>query len=368
MNLEEKRYQIYEKAFRKEWISSEEAVFLYESAPLAELMQAAYQFRQLLIPGEEVSWIIDRNINYTNVCITRCRFCNFSCSPGSKKAYITSESEYRKKIKELFALGGDQLLLQGGIHPDWDLEDYVRLFTNLKKEFPELKLHALGPHEVHHIALKSGLSYRETLEILHKSGLDSLPGAGAEILSDRVRSLISPAKCTSEEWLEVMRQAHLMNLITSATMMFGHMETLGERFLHLEKIRSLQAERPKHHTGFISFTPWPFRGKDTVLCKRYGVTDSVSIEEYVRMIALSRLMLTNIPNIQASWLTVGKTAGQLSLHGGANDLGSIMIEENVVSSAGGLQTTLDTESMKNMIREAGFIPVRRNQYYDLIQD
>jgi cyclic dehypoxanthinyl futalosine synthase len=343
-------------------LTKEEGLELYTSAPTAALMFAADQIRQQLHPGRTVGWIIDRNVNYTNVCISGCQFCNFYRGKNHRDAYITSEEQYRQKIDELFARGGEQLLLQGGMHPDLGLDFYTSLFRQLKQMYPALKLHALGPPEVVHISNLEGIRYRETLEELIEAGLDSLPGAGAEVLSDRVRGAISKNKCTVDEWLEVMRQAHILGLTTSATLMFGHIETLEERVEHMIRIREVQQEKPEGSVGFISFIPWPFQQEGTVLGKKYGPMPAVSGEEYIRTLALSRIMLPNIPNIQASWLTVGKDTAQICLHAGANDFGSIMIEENVVSVAGA-NYAFDEEGIQRAIREAGFEPRLRDQQF-----
>lgn len=226
-----------------------------------------------------------------------------------------------------------------------------------------LKLHALGPPEIAHIAHLENISYTEVLEHLIAAGLDSLPGAGAEILSDRVRKQLSPAKCSATEWLEVMRQAHRLGMVTSATMMFGHIETIEERLQHLISIRDLQSEKPAGTPGFLSFIPWPFQDEQTVLREKYGIQQNVSAHEYIRLIALARIVLFNVPNIQASWLTVGKETAQLCLHAGANDFGSIMIEEKVVSGAGA-HNSFDSEGIQQAIREAGFVPARRNQKFE----
>jgi cyclic dehypoxanthinyl futalosine synthase len=255
------------------------------------------------------------------------------------------------------------LLLQGGHHPDLGLSFYTQLFSELKSLYPNLKLHALGPPEVAHISKLEGMSHYDVLKALKESGMDSLPGAGAEILNDRVRRLISKGKCGGREWLDVMRAAHKLNLTTSATMMFGHVETLEERFEHLILLREVQNEKPENATGFIAFIPWPFQDKGTLLSRIKGVNNSVTGEEYVRMIALSRLMLPNINNIQASWLTIGKDVAELCLYAGANDFGSIMIEENVVSAAGAPHR-FTAEGIQKSIREAGFEPVLRNQQYE----
>jgi cyclic dehypoxanthinyl futalosine synthase len=354
---------LLQKALNAEFLSLQEGLFLYDNASTAQLMFAANEMRQKLHPGNKVSWLIDRNVNYTNICISGCQFCNFYRSKNSKEAYITTEQEYRQKIDELFALGGEQLLLQGGMHPELGLDFYTDLFRSLKKINPKLKLHALGPPEVVHIAKLEGISYQETLEKLVAAGLDSLPGAGAEILVDRVRSQVSKKKCTALQWLDVMREAHKLGLTTSATMMFGHIETKEERIEHMVAVRQVQSEKPVNAKGFISFIPWPFQDEGTTLQKVFGIKNSITSDEYIRTIAMSRLMLPNIPNIQASWLTVGKETGQLCLHPGANDFGSIMIEENVVSVAGA-NFKFDKEGIQLAIREAGFEPQLRNQQFE----
>ncbi len=269
--------------------------------------------------------------------------------------------EYRPKVERMLELGGDQLLLQGGLHPKLGVEFYEGLFRSLKSEYPSVRLHALGAPEVAHIARISRLGYEDTLVRLRDAGLDSLPGAGAEILVDRVRRAISPAKPDVEAWLEVMRIAHRLNMPTSATMMYGHIETPQERIEHLIKIRDLQAEVPSGNWGFIAFIPWIFYSHGTQL-EKSGVESHFSATEYIRLIALSRLMLNNITNIQASWLTVGCETAQVALHSGANDFGSIMIEENVVSSAGA-KYKFDAEGIQSAICEAGFTPKLRNQLY-----
>ncbi|MCC7466291.1 MAG: dehypoxanthine futalosine cyclase [Saprospiraceae bacterium] len=351
------------RAMQLDWLSPEEGVFLFENAPTAELMYVGNAIRQHHVPGNVVTWIIDRNSNTTNVCIANCKFCNFYRRPGHEEAYITTMEEYRVKIQETFRLGGEQLLLQGGHHPDLGLSFYADLFRQLKSEFPNLKLHALGPPEIAHIAKLDGLSHYEVLKTLKEAGLDSLPGAGAEILDDRVRRLISKGKCGGQEWLDVMRAAHQLHLTTSATMMFGHIETNLERMQHFAALRQVQSEKPADAKGFLAFIPWPFQDEDTILRKIKRARNAVTGDEYVRMIAMSRIMLPNVINIQASWLTVGKQVAQVCLHSGANDFGSIMIEENVVSAAGA-RFRFTAEGIQTAIREAGFVPQLRNQQYE----
>jgi cyclic dehypoxanthinyl futalosine synthase len=354
------------KALRLEFLTSSEGIALFENLPLGELMMIGHELRKLHHPGNKVTWIIDRNVNITNACISGCKFCNFYKPVRSKKVYVTTPEEYDQKIAEMMALGGIQLLLQGGMHPSLGLDFYTGLFRDLKQRYPRLLLHALGPPEIVHLAKMESLGFREVLQMLMDSGLDSLPGAGAEILSDRVRKILSPAKCTVREWLDVMKAAHSLGLVTSATMMFGHIETLQERMDHLVYIRKTQSEKPSKAKGFLSFIPWPFQDENTVLKKKKGISNQVTPEEYIRMIAISRIMLPNIPNIQASWLTVGKETAQMCLYSGANDFGSIMIEENVVSVAGATHH-LDAEGMKDAIREAGFQPQLRNQQFEFLK-
>jgi len=350
------------RALRLERLSAEEGVFLLENAPTAELMYTGNQLRQRHVPGNIVTWIIDRNSNTTNVCIANCKFCNFYRRPGHEESYITTIEEYKEKIEELFRFGGDQLLLQGGHHPDLGLAFYTGLFRELKQLYPQLKLHALGPPEIAHIAKLEKMSHYDVLKALQASGLDSLPGAGAEILDDRVRRLISKGKCGAQEWLDVMEAAHQLHLTTSATMMFGHIETNLERMQHLVKIREVQDKKPQGAKGFIAFIPWPFQDEDTILKRLKRARNTCTGDEYIRMIAISRIMLPNIRNIQASWLTVGKQVAQLCLHAGANDFGSIMIEENVVSAAGA-RFRFTANGIQEAIREAGFVPQLRDQQY-----
>lgn len=338
-------------------------MFLFNEAPLTELMFVADSLRKKQVPHGRVTWQIDRNVNTTNVCIANCKFCNFYRIPGHAEAYITDIPTYKRKIEETFRYGGDQLLLQGGHHPALGLQFYVDLFSQLKELYPALKLHTLGPPEVAHICKLEKKSHREVLTALKQAGMDSLPGAGAEILVDRVRRLISKGKCGAQEWLDIMHEAHKLNITTSATMMFGHVETVQERFEHLVKLREVQSRKPEHAKGFLAFIPWTFQDVDTLLTRIRGVQNLTTPEEYIRMIAISRIMLPNIKNIQASWLTVGKQVAQICLNAGANDFGSIMIEENVVSAAGAPHR-FTYRSIQDAIAEAGFTPQLRNQQYE----
>ena len=354
---------LLEKALKFEFLTKEEGVFLFNEATTAELMFVGNELRKKQVPSNKVTWIIDRNLNTTNVCVANCKFCNFFRIPGHAEAYITTLEEYKIKIEETIKYGGEQLLLQGGHHPDLGLKYYTTLFRDLKKMFPNIKLHSLGPPEIAHICKIDGISHTECLQALKDAGLDSLPGPGAEILNDRVRRLVSQGKCGGQEWLDVMRAAHKLNLTTSATMMFGHVETIEERFEHLVWIREVQSEKPADSKGFIAFIPWPFQDEGTLLNRVKGIENKVTADEYIRMIALSRIMLPNITNIQASWLTVGKEVAQVCLQAGANDFGSIMIEENVVSAAGAPHR-FTAQSIQASIRAAGFEPQLRNQEYE----
>ena len=359
MNIDE----LLHRALQLEHLSREEGVFLFENASTAELMYVGNKLRQHHVPNDIVTWIIDRNSNTTNVCIANCKFCNFYRRPGHGEAYITTIEQYKQKIEETFKYGGEQLLLQGGHHPDLGPSYYVDLFSQLKELYPNLKLHALGPPEIAHITKLEKSTHTEVLAALKEAGLDSLPGAGAEILSDRVRRLISKGKCGGQEWLDIMHAAHNLHLTTSATMMFGHIETNWERMDHFVRLREVQEKKPEDAKGFLAFIPWPFQDEDTILKKIKRARNTCTGDEYVRMIAMSRIMLPNVVNIQSSWLTVGKQVAQMTLHGGANDFGSIMIEENVVSAAGA-NFRFTADGIQEAIREAGYRPQLRNQEYE----
>ena len=361
---------LYKKAQNFEFLTVEEGIYLFENAPLAELMHIANELRKIQVPHGKVTWQIDRNVNTTNVCIANCKFCNFYRIPGHPEAYITDIETYKKKIEETIKWGGDQLLLQGGHHPELGLQFYVDLFKELKSLYPSIKLHTLGPPEIAHItklekSLPNGqaTTHTDVLKALKEAGMDSLPGAGAEILNDRVRRLISKGKCGAQEWLDIMRACHQLDITTSGTMMFGHVETIQERFEHLVDIRQVQSEKPEHVNGFLAFIPWTFQDVDTLLAKIRRAKNDTTSEEYIRMIAMSRIMLPNVKNIQASWLTVGKEVAQACLYAGANDFGSIMLEENVVSAAGAPHR-FTYKSIQDAIKDAGFEPQLRTQKYE----
>jgi cyclic dehypoxanthinyl futalosine synthase len=354
---------LYKKALAFEFLTIEEGIYLFEHAALADLMLVANELRKIQVPHGKVTWIIDRNMNTTNVCVANCKFCNFYRIPGHEESYITDIETYKVKIEETFKYGGEQLLLQGGHHPELGVAYYADLFKTLKQLYPSLKLHALGPPEIAHIAKVSKMTTLEVLQQLKEAGMDSMPGPGAEILNDRVRRLISKGKCGAQEWLDIMHEAHTIGLTTSATMMFGHVETLYERMEHLVKIRTIQAMKPADAKGFIAFIPWTFQDVDTLLHRIRGTKNDTTADAYIRMIAISRIMLPNIKNIQASWLTVGKQVAQICLQAGANDFGSIMIEENVVSAAGAPHR-FTAKGIQDAIAEAGFVPQLRNQQYE----
>ncbi|HJZ85525.1 MAG TPA: cyclic dehypoxanthinyl futalosine synthase [Polyangia bacterium] len=339
-----------------ERLCDQDAINLYERAPLGELGCAADARRHALHKDGVVTYIIDRNVNYTNVCVTRCKFCNFYRPPGHPEGYVLSREVLAQKFRETVALGGVQVLLQGGLHPDLRIEWYEDLFRWIKSNFP-LILHALSPAEITHIAQLEGLSVEKVLERLHAAGLDSVPGGGAEILDDAVRTEVSPLKCTTDEWLAVMRAAHQLGLPSSSTMVFGFGETSQQLTGHLGRLRTLQDQTG----GFVSFFCWPFQSEGTRLKKR----DDTSAARYLRVQALARLYLDNIPHFGVSWPTMGPDVGQVALRYGGNDFGSVMIEENVVSTAGA-HFMMDAAAIERQIRGAGFIPRRRNNRYQYI--
>ena len=349
---------IRRKVFAGERLSRDEGIFLLESVDLLSLGELADSTRRRLHPEGLVTYIIDRNINYTNVCTAQCAFCAFYRDLPSKEGYVLSKDEFRQKIEETLALGGEQILLQGGLHPDLGIEYYEELFQWMKTSYPKLWVHGLSPAEVKHICRVSKLSTAEAVRRLIAAGLDSIPGGGAEVLSNRVRNIIGIAKGSTEDWLEVMEVAQRQGLKTTATMMFGHVETLEERIDHFLHLRSLQ-DRTR---GFTAFIAWTFQPENTALAG-----DEVTSFQYLRTLAVARVMLDNFANIQASWVTQGGKIGQMSLRFGANDFGSLMIEENVVSSAGAQFRLTEAEIARN-IQGAGFVPKRRTMHYDIIGD
>ncbi len=334
-----------------------EGIFLYEEADLMDLGVAADARRAALHPEGIVTYIVDRNVNYTNVCTARCKFCNFYTPPGGPNPYVLDRDTLRRKFEETRRLGGVQILLQGGLNPELGLAWYEDFFRWTREEFPDLNMHALSPTEIIHIARMEDMTVREVLERLIAAGLGSLPGGGAEILHDAVRDRISPFKNTTQEWLDVMREAHRLGLSSSCSMVYGFQETAEQILLHLERLRALQDETG----GFIAFIVWPFQAEGT----RLKLRDDTSAHRYLRIQALARLYLDNVPNLQVSWPTLGPAVGEVGLRFGANDFGSVMIEENVVSKAGA-HFMLSAEEIERHIRNAGFRPARRNQRYELL--
>ncbi|MHB9150072.1 MAG: cyclic dehypoxanthinyl futalosine synthase [Thermoleophilia bacterium] len=339
-------------------LSDEEAVTLLRSRDLLTIGGLAALRRRSQVPGDRVTFVVDRNINYSNVCITGCDFCAFYRSPGAEGAYVLTKEEIFAKVRETLDLGGTAVMMQGGLHPELGIDYYEDLFSSIKGHF-DITIHSLSPPEVLHIASVSDLTVRETLQRLRAAGLDSLPGGGAEILVDRVRTHVAPKKARTEPWLSVMREAHLLGMSSTATMMFGSVETLEERVEHLRRIRDLQDETG----GFRAFIPWTFQEGNTLL---EGVTEPATAVDYLITLAVSRLYLDNVPNIQASWVTQGLKVGQTALHFGANDLGSTMIEENVVAAAG-VTFRVSAEELVRAIRAAGFVPVQRRTDYSEVR-
>jgi cyclic dehypoxanthinyl futalosine synthase len=362
----------FSAAAGKARLSDAEALALLESTPMLDLGAGASQMRDRLHPEHAVTFIVDRNINYTNICVSGCRFCAFYRNAEDPDAYILSPDELYAKVEETLALDGTAILLQGGMHPDLPLEWYEGMLRELKKRYP-IHVHGFGPPEIRHLSRLSGLPVREVLERLRDAGLDSLPGGGAEILVDRVRSHVSPNKATSDEWLDVMREAHRLDISTTATMMFGSIETLAERVEHLRRIREVQDEaRDNGHVGFRAFIPWSFQPGNTELAEGEAGAGGVPLApasgwDYLRTVAVSRLYLDNVDNIQASWVTQGGKIGQVALAFGANDMGSTMIEENVVAAAG-TRFMLARDELVRLIGDAGFKPVQRDTLYRKVRD
>ncbi len=349
--------QILEKSVAGERLSPAEGLALMESHDLVSIGEAANTVAKRMHPEPYRTYNIDRNINYTNVCSAVCDFCAFYRKPKSPEGYVLDRQVIFQKVEETIALGGDQILMQGGMNPDLPLEWYEDLLRSLKERFPQVNLHCFSPPEIHALHKLTKLPVRTVLERLKAAGLGSLPGGGGEILVDRVRKAMTRGKCLSDEWLEVCRQWHQLGGKGSATMMFGHIETLPERIEHLERLRQLQDETG----GFTAYICWTFQPDHTDMS---DIPPSGSFE-YLKTQAVSRLYLDNIPNIQSSWVTQGEKIGGLALHFGANDMGSLMIEENVVAEAGTVHH-LTLETIKRLIRDAGYIPRQRNVFYEYI--
>jgi cyclic dehypoxanthinyl futalosine synthase len=350
--------EVLEKALGGERITDDDAVALLSSRDLVAVGRTANAIRNRKNDPSRITFIVDRNLNYTNVCVTDCDFCAFYRSPGDRReAYVLPKPVIFKKIEETVAIGGTGLLMQGGHHPDLGIDYYEDLFRSIKARYA-IHLHALSPPEVQHVARRSRLTIPETLTRLRDSGLDSLPGGGAEILVDRVRQIIAPKKTTSAEWLGVMRDAHRLGISTTATMMYGHVETLEERVEHMRRIRELQAETG----GFRAFISWTFQDDGNRLGALVPRDDMPTSFDYLLTQAVSRIYLDNVPHIQSSWVTQGMKIGQVALSFGADDMGSVMMEENVVSAAGTTHRT-STEELVHLIRSVGKTPVQRDTLY-----
>ena len=347
---------IQKKVLNRERISEAESLILFEEGNLYNLGFLADYVRREKHPDPDVTYVIDRNINYTDICISACKFCAFYKAPEDVEGSVLSFEELGRKIDETKGLRGTQILLQGGLHPDKPLEFYEEMLRFIKTK--SIHIHGFSPPEICHFAKLSGLSIPEVLKRLKAAGLDSIPGGGAEILSDRVRGEAAPRKCSADQWIEVMRQAHRLGMRTTATMMFGHIETSKERLEHLMRIRNLQDETG----GFTAFIPWPFQPDNTA----FADIPKATAHSYLKMLAWSRIVLDNIDNIQASWVTQGPKIAQVALFYGANDFGSTMIEENVVAAAG-VSFRLSEKEIRTLVEGAGFVPRQRTMDYTLVQ-
>ncbi len=357
MTLTKKTDDILGAVLARNRITADDAIILFENASLHQLGSAADHLRKQIHPDGKVTFVIDRNINYTNVCSNRCGFCAFYRNIDSPDAYLLDTSEVLKKVAEAVSSGGTQIMLQGGLHPDVTIEYYIQIFKAIKKEY-DVVIHSLTPPEIIHIAKQSNLTVKETLSKLTSAGFDSLPGGGAEILSDSIRTKISPLKITAGEWLGVMNSAHQLGIYSTATMMFGIGEEIAERIEHLDRIRTLQDDTGK----FRAFIPWTFQPGRTDIGG-----DEAPAEDYLKLLALSRIYLDNITNIQGSWLTQGAAIGQMSLFFGANDLGSTMLEENVVRSTG-VHHKMNVEKIVTLIKQCGLTPAQRDTEYRVLKE
>ncbi len=348
---------ILAKALNGERLTFEDGMELFASNEIEKIGKAADEVKKRLHPDPITTFVVGRNINYTNICDTYCRFCAFYRAPGQEGGYVLSNEEILKKIQETVDVGGTEILMQGGTHPDLPFDYYLDLLREIKRHFPTIHMHSFSPAEIMKMKEISGLSLEETLKQIHEAGLDSLPGAGAEILDDRTRSKISKKKGSWKDWIEVMKTANKVGLTTTATMVIGFGELMEERVLHLLRLREAQDESK----GFLAFIPWTFQPDNTNL-----KGEKVSPEEYLKTLAISRLMLDNIPNFQSSWVTVGAEYGKISLSYGCNDFGSTMLEENVVSAAGTTHK-INMNKIMELIREAGFTPAQRNTKYEILR-
>jgi cyclic dehypoxanthinyl futalosine synthase len=343
-------------------MSIDEAVDLIENGDLKELGKMALARKKELHPKEVTTFVVDRNINYTNVCWVDCKFCAFYRHEKNDEAYILSFEEIDQKIDELLAIGGTQILFQGGVHPKLEIEWYEELVEHIHQKYPQVTIHGFSAIEIDYIARRSDISISEVLKRLHARGLSSIPGAGAEILSDRVRDIIAPKKLDKDTWLEVHREAHKLGIKSTATMMYGTVETDREIVEHWDYVRQLQEETG----GFRAFIMWSFQGKNTQLMEEHPEIEKQSSNRYLRLLAVARLFLDNVPNIQSSWVTQGSYIGQMALLYGANDLGSTMMEENVVSAAG-VKNRMNQDEMVRLIRDIGENPAKRNTAYEILE-
>ncbi len=346
---------ITKKIIAGQRISPGEGLALLREADLLTMGELAGGVRKRLHPERMATFIVDRNINYTNICVNKCKFCAFYREAGSPEAYVLTREEIFSKIEETIALGGTQILMQGGVHPDLGIEYFEDLLSSIKARFT-IQVHSLSPSEISYVARKAKISVSDALKRLKASGLDSIPGGGAEILVDRVRAQVSPNKIRWREWMDVMKEAHRLGMPTTATMMFGSLETQEEIVQHLVRLRDLQDET----RGFTAFIPWTYQPGNTELGGR-----SATAVEYLKVLALSRIMLDNFANIQASWVTQGAKIAQVALEFGANDFGSTMIEENVVAAAG-VTFRMSRQEIVNIIKDAGYLPAQRDTRYNIL--
>ncbi len=357
---------IFEKSLNNERLSSKECLTLFTVKDLTSLGMVADEICKRKHPEDYRTYIIDRNINYTNICTSGCKFCAFYREAEHSDGYVVTKDALLKKIKETIDLGGRQILMQGGLHPSLKLNFYIDMLKSIKETY-DIHIHAFSPPEIVHFSQLNGIPVQDVIRKLKEAGLDSIPGGGAEILVDRCRSFLSPHKCTAQEWLHVMREAHKLGMRTTATMMFGHIETIEERIEHLEKIRQLQDETG----GFTAFIAWTFQQKNTQLSISFHSENkeigSIGSYDYLRTIAIARLYLDNFTNIQASWVTQGAKIAQLSLKFGANDMGSTMIEENVVRAAG-VDYRMSKEEIESLIGDLGYKAAQRDLYYKVLEN
>jgi cyclic dehypoxanthinyl futalosine synthase len=350
---------IKEKALDRRRINTDEALLLMEEADLTLLGFLVNEIRKNLHPENIVTFVIDRNVNYTNVCVAGCKFCAFQRKVGSPEGYVLNREEILHKVQELVDWGGTTLLMQGGLNPDLPLEYYEDLISSIKERFPQVQVHSFSAPEIVYLSKLEGISIKQVLERLKNAGLDSLPGGGAEVLSQEVRSFLSPGKCTVEQWEEVHRTAHELGMTSTATMMFGHIEKPHHIVEHLERVRRLQDDTG----GFTAFIPWTFKKGNTQL----DHIEETSTMYYLKVLALSRIYLDNFKNIQSSHVTQTMQVGMVGLHFGANDMGSVMIEENVISSTSYKVNIPKVEDMVYAIRSAGFVPAQRDTYYRIVK-